>query len=197
MKIIGVTGGIGSGKSIVCRIFQQLGIAVYEADIEAKNLYDKYPELKQAVKEQISADAIDKNGNIDRAKLAEIIFSDEEKLIALNKLVHPLVRKDFRNWVGNHKGYSYLIKEAAILFESGADADCDEVISIVSPIELRMERLLKRDKKSKAEIENILKRQMSDEERIARSKYVIHNDEKQMVIPQVLKIHDLLVKENL
>lgn len=197
MKIVGITGGIGSGKSVVCKVFEQLGIPVYEADSAAKLLYDKYPELKQSIKELVSEDAIDKNGNINKKKLAEIVFNDDEKLAVLNKLVHPLVKLDFKNWVESHKGFPYLIKEAAILFESGANKDCDIVITVVSPIELRVERVRQRDKKTKAEIEAIISRQLSEEELIKRSDFVIYNDEKQMVIPQVLKVHEGLSKQTL
>ena len=190
MKIVGVTGGIGSGKSVVCKIFERIGIPVYESDSAAKQLYDKYPELKQSVRELISEDAIDKNGNINRKKLAEIVFNDEQKLVVLNKLVHPMVDKDFKLWVEQHKGYPYLIKEAAILFESGANKNCDLIISVISPLELRIERIRQRDKKSKTEIEKIIASQLSDKDLIERSDFVIYNDEKQMLIPQVLKIHE-------
>ncbi|MBL0032066.1 MAG: dephospho-CoA kinase [Bacteroidetes bacterium] len=189
MKIIGITGGIGSGKSVVCKIFEQLKIPVYEADSAAKLLYNKYPELKQSVRELVSEEAIDKNGNINRKKLAESVFNDEEKLEILNKLVHPLVKRDFENWVESHKSYPYVLKEAAILFESGANKQCDLVIAVISPLELRIERIRQRDKKSKAEIEKIIASQLSDEELIKRSDFVIYNDEVQMVVPQVLKIH--------
>jgi len=194
MKIVGITGGIGSGKSVVCKIFEQLGIPIYDADSAVKLLYDKFPELKQSIKELVSEDAIDKNGNVNRKKLAEIIFNSDEKLAILNKLVHPLVKLDFKNWVDSNKGYPYLIKEAAILFESGANKDCDNVITVISPIELRIERIRQRDKKTKTEIESIISRQLSDEELIKRSDFVIYNDEKQMLIPQVLKVHEELSK---
>lgn len=194
MKIVGVTGGIGSGKSVVCRIFEQLNIPVYEADAEAKMLYEKYPELKQSIKDLISEEAVDKNGNINRKKLAEIVFNDDVKLASLNKLVHPIVKWDFENWIDSHKGFPYLIKEAAILFESGANKQCDLVIAVISPLELRIERIRQRDKKTKAEIEKIIATQLSDEELIKRSDFVIYNDERQMLVPQVLKIHGEILK---
>ena len=190
MKIVCITGGIGSGKSVVCKIFAQLGVPVYEADSAAKQLYDKYPELKQSIKTQISEEALDKNGNIDRKKLAEIVFNNDEKLSVLNKIVHPIVKWDFENWVESHKGFPYLIKEAAILFESGASSMCNVIITVSSPIELRIERLRQRDEKSKAELEKIISHQITDEERISRSNFVIYNDEKQMLIPQVIRLHE-------
>lgn len=196
MKIIGITGGIGSGKSVVCQIFSHLGIPVYEADSAAKILYDKYPELKEQVREKISPEALDKSGNINRKRLAEIVFQDPEKLKILNQIVHPIVAWDFKHWIDSHRGYPYLIKEAAILFESGADKACNQIITVTSPLELRLQRLRERDKKTKAEIEAIISKQMNDEDRISRSDYTIVNDEQQMLIPQVLKIHEAILKSN-
>ncbi len=192
--IVGVTGGMGSGKSVVCRVFSLLGIPVYDADTEAKLLYEKYPELKEKVKEQIGEDAIDKSGKINKKKLSEIIFNDDKKLALLNKLVHPIVKKDFTAWVEVNKGFPYLIKEAAILIESGAASQCDQVINISSPYDLRIKRLMKRDGKSKSDLEKIIAKQMSDEERSSHSDYIIYNDEVQMVIPQVLKIHQAILR---
>lgn len=194
MMIVGVTGGIGSGKSTVCKVFSTLGIPVYDSDSEAKLMYDRYPELKEKVKNLFGDDVLDKNGNINKKKLAEIIFKDEVKLQSLNQLIHPLVKWDFTNWVETHQGFPYLIKEAAILFESGANLKCNKIITVTSPSELKFERIKIRDKKSTLEIENIIKSQMSDEEKIAKSDFVIYNDEKQLVIPQVLKIHEALLK---
>lgn len=192
--VVGITGGIGSGKSIVCNIFSILGIPVYNADTAAKEAYDKYPELAERVRSEIAAEAVDKNGKVIRKVLAEIVFTDTEKLKRLNELVHPVVAFDFENWVESHRGYPYLLKEAAILFESGSYQNCKKIITVVSPVDLRISRLKTRDKRSKADIEKIMQNQLTDEERISRSDFVIHNDEKQMVIPQVLKIHDALVK---
>lgn len=194
MMVVGVTGGIGSGKSVVCKVFSVMGIPVYDADTAAKELYDKYPELVERVKNEVTADAVDKNGKINRKALSEAVFSDPEKLKKLNAIVHPMVAYDFENWMEAHRGYPYLLKEAAILFESGAVDACQKVITVVSPLELRISRLKSRDKRSKTEIEQIISRQISDEERISRSDYIIHNDEKQMIIPQVLKIHEALLK---
>lgn len=192
--IVGVTGGIGSGKSTVCKVFSTLGIPVYDSDSEAKLMYDRYPELKEKVKDLFGDDVLDKNGNINKKKLGEIIFKDEAKLQSLNQLIHPLVKWDFTNWVETHQGFPYLIKEAAILFESGANLKCNKIITVTSPSVLKFERIKLRDKKSTMEIENIIKSQMSDEEKIAKSDFVIYNDEKQLVVPQVLKIHEALLK---
>lgn len=195
MKVIGITGGIGSGKSLVCAIFKTLNVPVYDADKQAKNLYDKYPELLEKIRNDISDLVFDKFGKVDRKKLSEIIFEDPEKLKKLNALVHPIVRKDFQDWCAAHVSFSYVVKEAAILFESGAYKDCDKIITVSSPIELRIQRVRERDRKSKADIEKIIENQISDEEREKRSDFIIRNDESEMLIPQVLGIHDQLIKE--
>jgi len=194
MMIIGITGGIGSGKTVVAHIFSKLGIPVYEADKAAHMLYDKYPEIVEKVKKEFSDDVLDKNGKINRKKLGEIVFSDEQKLSVLNSIVHPFVNSDFNEWVSGRKGHPYVLKEAAILFESGSHENCDKIITVISPMELRVTRIRERDHKSKAEVESVISKQMSDEERIERSDFVIYNDEKQLVIPQVLKIHSILLK---
>lgn len=195
MKVVGITGGIGSGKSVVSMVFRQLGIPVYDSDAEAKLLYDKFPELRDAVRKQIAEEAFDSNGKLDRKKLAEIVFQFPEKLEILNQLVHPLVKKDFQNWVQKHPEAAYVVKEAAILFESGAYSDCDKVITVVAPRELRIQRVRERDRKTKSEIEAIMHRQSNDEEKIKRSDFVIQNDEKELILPQVLAIHESLSKE--
>ncbi len=195
MKVIGITGGIGSGKSVACAIFRTLGVPVYDADQEAKNLYDKYPDLLDKIKVEVSDEVFDKNGKLDRKKMAELVFSDPLKLKLLNAVVHPAVRKDFLKWVSSQMNQAYVIKEAAILYESGAYKDCDQVISVLSPVDLRIQRVRERDRKSRADVEKIIENQMSDEERIKKSDFVITNDEKEMLIPQVLSIHDQLMKE--
>ena len=141
MIIVGITGGIGSGKSIVCTIFNKLGIPVYNADESAKNAYEKYPELISRIRDEISAEAIDKNGKVIRKVLAEIIFADQSKLDLLNAMVHPVVAFDFENWMETHRGFPYIIKEAAILFESNTAQQCNKIITVVSPLELRVSRL--------------------------------------------------------
>jgi len=194
MKVIGLTGGIGSGKTMVASVFLQLGVPVYDADKAAKNLYDLYPELTAAILSDIAPDAADRNGKIDRKKLAEIVFKDPEKLAKLNSLVHPMVRKDFKDWLKKHNDVPFVVKEAAILFESGAHKDCDFIIAVQSPRELRVQRVRERDRKTKQEVEDILARQLDDEERNKKSDFVIVNDEKEMILPQVLTIYNTMMK---
>ena len=195
MKVIGVTGGIGSGKSIVCKIFSHLGIPVYEADKAAHRLYEQQALIEQ-IREKISAESVDKNGKINRKKLSEVVFNDPAKLDQLNKIVHPAVQDDFIAWKEKHGGSEYVIKEAAILFESGAYRQCDKTVTVSCPVEIRINRIRDRDHKTKAEIEQIMSRQLPEEERISKSDYVIYNDEKQLVIPQVLALHFQFTKLN-
>ena len=194
MKVVGITGGIGSGKSIVCKIFSQLGVPVYEADAEAKDLYTSNPELNEKIRKEISEDVFDKKGRIDKQKFSKLIFNDDSLLQKVNKLVHPFVLKHFEEWCLKHSDDPYVLKEAAILFESGANKGCDKIITLVAPVELRIQRTMKRDKRSRQEIDQIIDRQMSDEEKIKRSDFVITNDEKELVIPQVLEIHGKLLE---
>ncbi|MFM7728899.1 MAG: dephospho-CoA kinase, partial [Flavobacteriales bacterium] len=145
MKVIGITGGIGSGKSIVSSVFRHLGIPVYDADRAVHGLYEKHPELVKRIVEEVSPDVVDAKGRIDRKRLGAVVFADESLLKRLNRIVHPAVRKDFKEWMALHRSAPYVLKEAAILFESGTDKDCDFVITVVAPVELRVQRIRDRD----------------------------------------------------
>ena len=193
MMIIGITGGIGSGKTIVCNIFLQLGIPVYEADSIAKKLYESEPGIRDRIRNEVSENVFDKKGKLDKQKLAALVFQDDAALKKLNKIVHPVVAKHFAEWKKQNLAAPYVLKEAAILFESGADQDCEKIITVTSPEELRIQRTMQRDKRSKAEVEQIIQKQWSDEEKIKQSDFVIVNDEHQLVIPQVLEIHNKLL----
>ncbi len=195
MKIVCITGGIGSGKSVVCQIFSSLGVPFYDADKAVHSIYDNHPEVVEKIVREFSDDVIDKNGKVNRKRLGELVFGDNQKLKTLNSIVHPVVKSDFENWTHAHKTFPYVIKEAAILFESGTNAGCEKIITVVTPIELRIARIKERDHKSRAETEQVIARQISDEEKIKKSDFVITNDESQLLIPQVLKIHSALSKE--
>jgi len=193
MMIIGITGGIGSGKSVICRIFSQLGIPVYEADVEAKKLYDSEPEILQKIREEFSDDVMDKKGKLDKHKLSSLVFGNEQALKKLNKIVHPYVISHFKKWTEKHAESVYVLKEAAILFESGSNKDCDHVIAVAAPVELRIQRTIQRDKRTKQEVEQIIDNQWTDADRIKQSDFIIYNDDQQLVIPQVLDIHNRLL----
>jgi dephospho-CoA kinase len=192
MLTVGVTGGIGSGKTTVCRIFSQLGIPVYYADDEAKQLYD-LPEVKEELRQRFGDAILDKNDDLDKKKMAELIFNDERSLKKMNEFVHPMVIQSFNDWKKKQTA-AYILKEAAILFESGTNIDCDKIILVTAPSETRSSRILQRDNRTKEEIEKIMSKQWTDEKKAKQSDFVITNDETQLVIPQVLDIHAKLLK---
>jgi dephospho-CoA kinase len=194
MIVVGITGGIGSGKSLVSRIFRQLGIPVYDADDSARQLYDRYPELLERVRTEFGEDVLDQQGRVDRKKLAAVVFHDADKLKTLNRMVHPLVRRDFKDWMSAHRSAPYVMKEAAILFESGTHKDCDFVITVTASPELRIQRVRNRDQRTVSEIRKVMEHQWSDEEKIKRSQFIIRNDENDAVLPQVLTVHERLLK---
>jgi dephospho-CoA kinase len=196
MMIVGITGGIGSGKTIVCNIFRQFGVPVYEADVEAKKLYGTEPAILEKIKKEFPETMSDRKENIDRQKLASLVFKDPASLKKLNRIVHPFVINHFEKWAGQYKMSPYILKEAAILFESGTDAGCDKIITVSAPRDMRIQRTMNRDKRTRQEVELIIQQQWSDEEKISRSDFVITNDEQQLVIPQVLEIHGKLMASN-
>jgi len=188
MKTLGITGGIGSGKSTVAKVFMQLGIPVFFADIEAAKLIIQNKNLQNKIIKNFGEE-IHWDGIIDRKKLAKIVFADKNKLEILNNIVHPAVKASFERWTKNNSNSPYIIKEAAILFEAGSDKGLDKIITVVAPAELRIKRVMKRDNVSKKDVEKRMKNQWSDEKKIKLSDFVITNDDKQLVIPQVLEIH--------
>ena len=188
---IGLTGGIGSGKSTVAQLFELLGVPVYYADDAAKQLMNTNEELKSLIKKNFGEQAY-KNNELDRQYMASVVFNDPEKLGLLNSLVHPATLKDAEQWL-NRQTTAYTIKEAALLFESGADKMLDYVIGITAPEQLRIERVMKRDEVSREEVMKRLSRQMNEEEKIKRCDFILINDETQLLIPQVLELHQKLI----
>lgn len=191
---IGITGGIGSGKSLVCEIFELLGVPVYYADAEAKKMLNNDPAIKKNVLAFFGNEVLNGDGSMDRKKISSIVFKDPKKLEQLNSIIHPAVALHFSNWLKQYPSHKYIVKEAAILFESDAYKQVDKAIAVVSPVELRIKRVMQRDAISREQVEQRMKYQMSDEEKIKRSSYIIHNDEEQLIIPQVIAIHDQLSK---
>ena len=191
MKKIGITGGIGSGKTYVASVFQSLGIPIFNADIQAKKLMTSSRKLIKLVKEEFGND-IYKDSDLNKEKLASIVFSDSDKLQKLNSLVHPIVKEEFNNWYKKQTS-PYVIKEAAILFESNSHIGLDAVICVSAPLELRMKRLLNRDNYSEKEIKKRIENQISQEEKQKLSDYIIVNDEKELLLPKIIKIHKELL----
>ncbi len=189
---IGITGGIGSGKTTVCKIFLALNIPIYYADIEAKILINNNIEIRNSLITLFGNNIYMENGYIDKNKLSKYIFNDKHLLEKVNSIIHPIVRKNYNEWVVKNKTYKCTIKEAAILFESGAYKQVDKIISVVSPIEKRIERIMKRDNLDKEIILKKIENQMSDEEKIRKSDFVIYNNDNNLLIPQVLQIIDFI-----
>lgn len=189
---IGITGGIGSGKSIVCKIFNTLGIPTYDADTRAKWIMMNDAVLKKELINAFGTQAFLATGEVNRKYLSSIIFNDKNKLTVLNNIVHPQVAKDYKNWVSNHVSHPYLIKEAALLYESGSYQLLDKVVVVIAPEALRVSRVLLRDPyRSKVEIQSILSKQMPEQEKLERADYVIKNDESETIIQQVLHLHQI------
>ena len=191
MKKIGITGGIGSGKTYVASVFQSFGIPIFNADIQAKKIMTSSRKLIKLVKEEFGND-IYKDSDLNKEKLSSIVFSNSDKLQKLNSLVHPIVKEEFNNWCKKQTS-SYVIKEAAILFESNSHIGLDAVICVSAPLDLRMKRLLNRDDYSEKEIKKRIENQISQEEKEKLSDYIIINDEKELLLPKIIKIHKELL----
>ena len=188
---VGITGGIGSGKSLICRIFHSLGVPIYDADSHAKNLMTTDGILVDQIKKEFGTLSYDEKGGLNRKYLSEAVFNDEEKLRKLNSLVHPRVAVDYDRWLGGNIGKAYVIKEAALLFESGSSESLDKIILVTAPEEMRVKRVLKRDpQRTNADVHKIIGNQMTEEEKLKRADIVIRNNETELVVPQVLKLHD-------
>ncbi|GGF18274.1 dephospho-CoA kinase [Flavobacterium limi] len=194
-KIIGLTGGIGSGKTTIANYFQEMGVPVYIADDEAKKIMQS-----QSIVEEIKTifgEVVFENEVLNRAKLAEIVFKDSNKLNQLNAIIHPAVKKDFELWFQKNKNYNYIIYEAAILFESGRYKDCDIIITVTAPEEVRIERVIKRDETTREKVLDRMKMQWKDEERVLKSNFVITNDNLKNAKEEVVKILKILnIKQN-
>jgi dephospho-CoA kinase len=176
MKILGLTGGIGSGKSTVAKLFSQKGIPVYISDNRAKELMKNSPKLNQKIKALLGEDSYFKNGELNRPYISHKIFQDKSLLQKMNALVHPAVAQDFENWKTENNYAPFVIKESAILFESSSFLFCDLVISVVADENIRIQRSVERDGLTRQEIINRIKNQWTDKQRIERSDFVITNN---------------------
>lgn len=185
---LGITGGIGSGKTSVCRVFNVLGIPFFSADPEAKMIMDTDLSIMKRIN-SIAGKDLYPNGSLDRMEMAKLIFNDNSLLEKVNALVHPVVFEHFRVWEAQQNS-PYVIMEAAILFESGADILVDRIATIVAPIEERVNRVKHRNNLSREQVLERMRNQMDDESRIKLSDYVIYNSENDMIIPAILKIHE-------
>lgn len=190
---VGITGGIGSGKSTVARMLAEKGIPVYYADARAKYLMSYDPELKSAIKEAFGPEVYHRNGRLNRAALAKIIFSDKAKLQTINGLVHPAVARDGERWFDEQNTH-YALKEAALMIESGSHKSLDKLIVVVADKEERINRVVKRDRTDRKAIMARINNQMSDEQRLAEADYVIDNNDFDKLQEQVDALHDQLMQ---
>lgn len=192
MLRIGLTGGIGSGKSTVASVLRVLEIPVFDADAAGKELLRTDVELRTAVRSRFGS-SIYPAGELDRQELAAIVFEDPKALADLNALVHPAVRSAFQQWAAQQKAH-YVVMEAAILAETGSHAAFDRMIVVSAPEDLRIQRAMRRDGSAEADVRARMKNQASEEERLRIADHVIHNDDQQLVIPQVLALHKELIE---
>ena len=191
MVKIGITGGIGSGKSTVCKVFELLGVPVYYADDVAKMLLDS-AKIKEELVNLFGNSILSEQNTVDRKKMSALVFNNKENLDKLNAIIHPAVGIHFEEWLKVQEGNKYIVKEAAILFESGAYKQVDEVITVIAPVELKLKRVMLRSGYTVEQVKERMLNQMNDDEKVKRSQYIIVNDEEQLIIPQILKIHDIL-----
>jgi dephospho-CoA kinase len=196
MLKIGITGNIGSGKTTVSKIFELLGIPVFYADEEAKKVMTDDEILVKEIKTTFGEKSYFDNGALNRKYLAGIVFNNDKELEKLNALVHPAVFRAFDTWVKNHQDAPYVLKEAAILFESGSNKFCDQTIMIHAPLKTRIERVMNRDGLPASEIERRDSKQFSEEKKSSMADHIINNDGTDLVIPQVLKLHDHFLSLN-
>lgn len=189
---LGVTGGIGSGKTTVCRIFRVLGVPVFVADDAAKQLMNSDPDIRKKINE-IAGQDLYSGGNLDRMELARLIFNKPEMLKNVNKVVHPVVLRTFDEWAEKAEE-PYVIMEAAVLFESRGEAHVDRVVSISAPVEERIERVMGRSELSREQVLERINNQLEDDEREEQSYYVINNADNEMIIPEILKIHSDMLR---
>jgi dephospho-CoA kinase len=194
MLKIGITGNIGSGKSTVSRLFELLGIPVFYADDEAKKVMTLDSQLVADIKSTFGPEAYFADGTLNRKYIAGIVFNQESELQKLNSLVHPAVFRAFDAWVLKHHNAPYVLKEAAVLFESGSYKDCDYTIIVTAPAPMRIARVMQRDGISEADAQSRNNKQMPEADKQALANFVLCNDNSRLLIPQVLALHEQLLK---
>ena len=184
---VGITGGIGSGKSTICKIFKLLGVPVFEADVVAKQLQNTNQKVKNGLINLFGKDIYTREGVVDRKKLASIIFNDDFPISKVNELIHPVVREEFENWLKKQNS-TYIVHEAAILFESGFYKMMDFTILVSAPEEQRVEWVTKRDGVNRDIVTQRIKRQWSEEKKQKLASFVIYNNNNNLIIPEVIAI---------
>lgn len=191
MLQIGITGGIGSGKTTVCKLFEGMGVPVFNADLEARAILDHDTFIKEAIRREFGKELYNSKGKLNRKAMAAIVFNNQVLLEKLNNLVHPAVGKKYEAWVEKHRDQPYVIKEAAILFESGSYKQLDKIVVVSAAEKERIRRVVQRDGITEREVRERMSRQLSEDERIERADYVIRNDGEQDLLPQVKELHKI------
>lgn len=192
---VGVTGGIGSGKSVVCKIFEALQIPVFYADVEAKEIAVNDLQVVEQIKQNFGNNIYTPEGTLNRKKLSEMVFNDESKLQVLNQIIHPAVVKAFIEFEIKNPNAPYIVKEAAILIESGAYKNTDKIIVVTAPLKQRIERVMKRDGVLEQEVLQRISKQFPEERLMPFAHFIIHNEEGAMLLPQVIEIHHSILNE--
>ncbi len=195
MKKIGITGGIGSGKTTVCEVFKLLGVPVFHADLEARYLQNNDIQIKYQIRMILGDQAYNRDGILNRHTVSGIIFNDPKALAEVNQIIHPAVRERFVKWCEEHRDAPYVLYEAAILFESGYAPDFDRTILVLADEKARISRVMKRDHVEEEFVKQRISNQMPDSEKISQVDYLIDNDNVSLLFPQILKI-DQLIRED-
>lgn len=197
MKKVGLTGGIGSGKSTVSQAFTSLGIPVYCSDIRSKMLVASDERIISGLKKILGNDIYSPTGELDKRQMASEIFTNKEKLACVNSLIHPIVNEDFANWTEEQKklGAPYVINEAAIMIENGSYKLLDHIIIVTAPLELRIQRCIERDHVDRQAIEQRINNQMPENEKLSFANDILVTDDKHFILPQILEIHERLKQQ--
>ncbi len=191
-KLVGVTGGIGSGKTLVCDILTKLGVPVYYADREARRLMEEDPEVAGEISRLLGKRAY-RNGKLDRSYISEKVFGNDELLHSLNKVVHPSVRRDFADWASRQGDAGYVVEEAAVLFESGAHRYMDLTVLVLAPEKVRIRRVMERDGVDETSVRKRMMHQMDEDRKREMADHLIYNSGGEMLLPQVVELHKKLL----
>jgi dephospho-CoA kinase len=189
---VGLTGGIGSGKTTVARVLELLGVPVYTADARGRWLSDNDPQVVGGIRSIFGPEAYTAAGTLDRKYVAGRVFADAALLGRLNRVVHPAVRADYRRWLEGHAEAAYTVMESAILLEGGFAREMDRIVVVTAPLALRVARTMQRDAMEESAVRARIAAQMDDRERVAKADFVLHADDRELLIPRILELHGAL-----
>jgi len=193
--LVGLTGGIGVGKSFCAKIFEWLAVPIYNSDIEAKKIMMEDVEVKEAIIKLCGPNSYGQDGALNRGHIASVIFADNRVLAQINAIVHPAVRSHFRKWSSDQTEVKYVIQESALIFETGSYKSFDKIVVVDAPIHIRIERTISRDNSTEEQVRDRISKQYDQEEKVKLADFVLHNDGKQMIIPQILRVHSTIMSQ--